>query len=148
MARPKFDPKTHALWSRCDIGEKVFISDTSRVHGKMENVHIADGAFISDYTVLMAEAPLFIGPNVKIGFSCHVLAYAPLRIHGQVRVQPGAQVLSGMIGLRGWFTGPVDVGTGAVIGNGAVILPDTFVPMQCYVNPNEVFSYARPADQV
>lgn len=136
--RQAFDLAQHHLWGKAKIGRNVYVSDMARVRGRPNLVTIGAGVHLYDFCVLLADAPLTIGQGVRIGFGAHLLAHAALTVCANVRVGGGAKLLAGYYGEAGWETGPIEVGTGAVIGPGAVIMPGNSVPAGTVVAPNEV----------
>lgn len=140
--RQSFDPATHHLWSRANVGRKVYISDTVRLRGDTRNAHVGANAHLMDYCVLLADAPLYVGAGARVGYGAIIAAHAPVQVCANARVGNNAQLLAGVLGPDGWETGPITIGTGAVIGPGAVIMPGTTIEAGAHVAPNEVVNHA------
>lgn len=134
----KFVIKDHKLWGQCDIADGVYISDMARVRGKLRAIEICAGASIADFCMLLAEDVVHIGANVRIGYQCAVLAHSGIRICANVKLGVGVKVLAGITGADGWFSFPIEIGTGAVISPGAVILPGAKIYPAEFIAPNEV----------
>ena len=134
----RFDFATHKLWSKCTIGRDVYISDMVRVRGKLSLIEVCDGASVADFTVMLAEASMHIGKNVRIGYQCAVLAHADIRICADVKLGVGVKLLAGITGVSGWISKAIEIGTGSVISAGTIILPGTRLPAGTFTAPNEV----------
>ena len=140
MQKPtqRFDIREHKLWGKCAIGENVYISDMARVRGRLMTIEIGDNASLTDFVMLLAEAPLHIGANVRLLFQSAVLAHDRVTICADTIVGVGAKIISGVNGVDGWHAKFVEIGTGCVISAGAVIMPGVRLPAGTFINVNEV----------
>jgi acetyltransferase-like isoleucine patch superfamily enzyme len=130
----------HPLWRQCKIADgDVYVSDMARVRGRLNVISIAEHASIADFVVIVSDAPLEIGRNVKVDTHAVLKSHAPLRICANAKVGPGAQLLTGAYDETGiFYKGPIVVGTGAIIGPGAIVLPGTTIEAGQYVRPLSV----------
>ena len=134
----RFDFATHKLWSKCTIGRDVYISDMVRVRGALSLIEVCDSASIADFVVMLAEASMHIGTNVRIGYQCAILAHDSVRICANVKLGVGVKLLAGYTGEAGWISKPIEIGTGSVISAGSIILPGVKLGSNSFTQPNEV----------
>lgn len=130
----------HPLWSKTKRGKDCRISDMVRIRGRLDAIEIEDGAWLHDFVVLVAEAPLRLGRRCRLMPHVIVAAHAPVIICAGVKVGGHAQLLAGYYGDDGEFVtaGPILIGTGAVIGPGAIIGPGTTIEQNGQVAANSV----------
>jgi acetyltransferase-like isoleucine patch superfamily enzyme len=140
MGKPtqRFDIREHKLWGKCSIGEDVYISDMARVRGRLMTIEIGDNASLADFVMLMAEAPMHIGCNVRLLFQASIIAHERVTICADVVIGVGAKILSGVNRPEGWNAKFVEIGTGSVISAGAVIMPGVRLPAGSFIDVNEV----------
>lgn len=136
--KQRFDIREHKLWGKCSIGNDVYISDMARVRGRLMTIEIEDGAVLSDFVMLLAEAPLHIGTNVRLSFQTAIIAHERVRICSDVIIGVGAKILSGVNTEHGWHAKFVEIGTGSVISAGAVVMPGVQLPPGSFIGVNEV----------
>lgn len=143
MSEPKqsFDIATHHLWNKTKkVGAGVYISDMVRIRGKLSMIEVGSGVRLYDFAVLYAEAPLLIGDRAQMLFGAVVLGYAPIQICANAVIGPHASVMAGRhIEGNEFERGLIEIGTGAVVGAGAVILPGSIVPAGFHIRPREVY---------
>lgn len=144
--RQSFDPATHHLWKKAKVGREVYISDMVRVRGRPSMITLGDEARLQDMVVVQADAPVTLGYRAQVDFGAVLKASAPVTICAKAKIGPNATILAGAINEAGeWETGPVEIGTGAIVGAGAVVLPGSIVPAGAIIRPNEVFPRAPDA---
>lgn len=137
-ATQRFDIREHKLWGKCVIGNDVYISDMARVRGRLMTIEIGDNASLTDFVMLLAEAPLHIGANVRLLFQSAVIAHERVNICADTVIGVGAKIISGVNGPDGWCAKFVEIGTGCVISAGAVIMPGVRLPAGSFIDANEV----------
>lgn len=134
------------LAAKCTRDNVAFKTIVSKHHVRMKNVTVGEGAIFSPYTVVTS--------NIQIGqhFHCNIGSYvehdckigdfvtfAPsVRCNGNVHIGNHAYIGAGAILKQGSLGRPLRIGTGAIVGMGAVVTKD--VPPNAVVvgNPARV----------
>ena len=122
----------HKIAQKCKADAITFLSVSANQHVRMDNCNVGEGAIFSPYTVLTS--------NIQIGvhFHCNIYSYvahdciigdfvtfAPgVKCNGNVVVEDFAYIGTGAILKQGTPDKPLRIGTGAIIGMGAVVTKD------------------------
>ena len=118
--------------SKARIAKSAKISLLFRVFGDPQNLTIGEHARIDDFTVFVCTG------LITIGDGCHVASFVKINGEGSVDVRAGAQISSGVQIYsasddlvrrsangrgRAKVSGPIVIGSGAIIGANCVVLP-------------------------